>query len=693
MFVFAGVALAQTPAKDERSTQEQDQEAGHEWGWFKDYIQEKVQEWTGRKLTIGDLDIEISATPLVIAKDIAFENAQDKPPHLLEMKRLEFRINSLNLLEGNIVVPEITMIEPRLVLENYPGKGANWKFINTTGGGDGGLKQMPMIQQTTLKDGKIIYRETGKNVEVSATLDSFTQEIDKEKGIIRMQGEGQYEGQPLSLMIKAGFPQEENTTEQSYPLDAEIDIGDTVVRAEGTVKQPFKLAGLDVDVYLKGPGTSQFAALLPASLNDLPAYRLEGNFTTQNNVWHLNNLNGELGNIQVRLDGTVTDPLKMAGIDLQVVVKGPDIGALAEVLPVATDTLPDSGPNFRIATQLLSEGQTWRLKGLEAQLGDSEISASMSVNPNREPLQIQANLTSSELDLAKLADLAPEEEADDQIIPDTNILTPEYLHAVQGSIDFSGEKVVVPNAVLRNVDLELTLENGQLKVKPLQFQVVDGTFTGYMTVYGQNTPIESSLYVKVDELRLQEILAKAGGDPDAYGTLQGQARLRGTGRSPAAIAASADGNLFLIMRDGRMDSMLAELMGLDAGEALMVLMQDKEEPKLKIRCAVADFAVINGIMKAKTLVIDTVDTKFVGGGTIDLGKEIVDLALQGRAKDFSLLSADAAVYLSGDFTNLSISTDVPEALLSALTPIELGLGEDADCQALIDYARQDSSGE
>jgi hypothetical protein len=494
-------------------------------------------------------------------------------------------------------------------------------------------------------------------------------------------------------MIKAGFPQEEGTTEPPYPLDAEIKVGDTLVRAEGTVEQPFELAGLDVDVYLEGPGTSQFAALLPASLDNLPAYQLEGNVTTKNNVWHLNNLSGELGDIQVQVDGTVADPLTMAGIDLQVVVKGANIGALADVLPVAKDTLPDAGPAFRIATQVLSKDQTWRLEKLDAQLGDSEISGSMSVNPTMDPLQIQANLTSDELDLAKLADLVPEKETDDQIIPDTEILTPEYLHAVQGSIDFSGERVVVPNAVLQNVDLKLTLENGQLKVKPLQFQVVDGTFTGYTTVYGKNTPIESSFYVKVDELRLQELWEKTAGEPDAYGTLQGEARLRGNGRSPAALAASVDGNLFLIMRDGKMDSMLNELMGLDIGEALIVFAQDKEEPKLEIRCAVADFVVNDGVMKAESLIIDTVDTKFVGGGTIDLGKETVDLALQGRAKDFSLLSADAAVYLSGKFNNLSISTDVPEALLSLLTPIELGLGEDADCQALIEYVRQNSSEE
>jgi hypothetical protein len=146
-----------------------------------------------------------------------------------------------------------------------------------------------------------------------------------------------------------------------------------------------------------------------------------------------------------------------------------------------------------------------------------------------------------------------------------------------------------------------------------------------------------------------------------------------------------------------MDSLLTELMGLDAGEALIVFAQDvfadKEEPKLEIRCAVADFVVNDGVMKAETLIIDTTGTKFVGGGTIDLGKETVDLALQGRTKDFSLLSADAAVYLSGEFNNLSISADVPEALLSLLTPIELGLGEDANCQALINYARQNSSGE
>jgi hypothetical protein len=52
----------------------------------------------------------------------------------------------------------------------------------------------------------------------------------------------------------------------------------------------------------------------------------------------------------------------------------------------------------------------------------------------------------------------------------------------------------------------------------------------------------------------------------------------------------------------------------------------KNEP-VKIGCAVADFDLQSGDLRAKTLVLDTTDTNVTGEGHVDLGRERLDLKL------------------------------------------------------------------
>ena len=46
-----------------------------------------------------------------------------------------------------------------------------------------------------------------------------------------------------------------------------------------------------------------------------------------------------------------------------------------------------------------------------------------------------------------------------------------------------------------------------------------------------------------------------------------------------------------------------------------------KEKTYQLRCLVADFAVHNGTMETQMLLVDTTDTKVVGGGFIDLQKK------------------------------------------------------------------------
>jgi hypothetical protein len=141
------------------------------------------------------------------------------------------------------------------------------------------------------------------------------------------------------------------------------------------------------------------------------------------------------------------------------------------------------------------------------------------------------------------------------------------------------------------------------------------------------------------------------------------------------------------MAGGRLDSLIAELVGLDVGEAIIVALTDQKDT-VHLRCLIADFIVTKGKMQTQALLVDTSDTKIEGDGFIDIGEEVLNLKLIPRAKDFSLFSAEAPLYIKGTFSDIEASPKLGEVLLSLATPIKPGKQEDANCQELVTFVRQ-----
>jgi uncharacterized protein involved in outer membrane biogenesis len=137
------------------------------------------------------------------------------------------------------------------------------------------------------------------------------------------------------------------------------------------------------------------------------------------------------------------------------------------------------------------------------------------------------------------------------------------------------------------------------------------------------------------------------------------------------------------MAGGQLHGLLIELVGLDVAESIAAAFSGKEA-RVPIRCLLADFMVSDGKMQTQMLVFDTTDTKILGEGFIDLGEELVHLKLVPEAKDFSIFSAEAPMYLKGPLSKISAGPKIGEVLLSLAMPIKIGKRENVDCQALFD---------
>jgi AsmA family protein len=430
-----------------------------------------------------------------------------------------------------------------------------------------------------------------------------------------------------------------------------------------------------------------------------------------------------LGETRARLDGTLTQGPQRTGLTAQVALQGPDPARLSTLLPLSIPSLPA----YRVEGRLLHKGSTWTLKELKGSIGDSDLAGELSLDTGGKRLVLRGELHSQIFVVDELTGYAPEKKPG-RVEPE-NVQVPaqvqeevqERPQAIEVTLRFRSNKVIVAKIPLENFFTELQLHNDRLALTPT-FHLAGGTVHAQAQVDTQATPLHSTVHITMHQLNVQQLLAwlelrpedaakpntagkrettakpeatgkpamaskpEAAGKLGTAGKLDGQIALTGTGSSLADFLASANGNVLLSMAEGQLGKVLTELVGLDVAETIEKALA--REKAYQLRCLVADFAVHNGSMETQMLLVDTTDTKVIGGGFIDLRAKMLGLKLEPKAKDFSLFSAQAPLYIAGPLAKPATGPKLGEMLRSLSMPIKLGTPEHADCQAVLEASQR-----
>lgn len=412
------------------------------------------------------------------------------------------------------------------------------------------------------------------------------------------------------------------------------------------------------------------------------------------------------GGTKLALDGTMRDPIRLEGADFQLSLSGPD---LAEIFPIFGIPTPTTAP-YSLSGRMQRDEGRWRVDDLKGEVGESDLSGSVAIDPREEIPLIQANLLSRKLrliDLGGLIGLDPGEEDPSASVAPPGKVLPDVpvelarLRAADMDVQFTGQNVVVPDLPLREVDFHLILKGGQARLEPLRFKAEIGEIAGTVVLDGrQDVPI-GNFDLGIRNLGLRPFFKGTRFEPETEGALAGRIQLRGTGSSLSDILGTSDGEAVLVMENGTLSHLLVELAGLDAAEALANLIAGDDA--IKVRCFVSDFDVKKGMMQSRTLVLDTTDTNIKGKLALDLGQERLEGRLQPEPKDFSPLSARVPITLGGTFKEpavgveggkLALKGGAAVALGVLLTPLaaivpflDAGGGEDSPCRSLINQAQ------
>ena len=350
---------------------------------------------------------------------------------------------------------------------------------------------------------------------------------------------------------------------------------------------------------------------------------------------------------------------------------------------------------------------------------DSDLAGNLTLETGGRRPHLSADLVSQRLDFDDLAGFigatpatgpgeaanaeqkqeAKKEKQDQRVLPDEKVDLVR-LRATDMKIALTGKEVIAQKLPMEDFNATFLLDDGLLTVEPLAFGAADGRIAGSVVLNGREKVPVVSGDLQLSQLQLAKFFGNSDLAKEMGGTFGGHFALQGHGRSIAEILANSNGKVVLTMSGGKMSSHLLERVGGDIAESLGFRLT-KDKP-VKIRCAVADFDLQSGDLKAKTLVLDTTDTNVTGEGHIDLGSEKLDLKLNAHPKDPSLLAARTPVLIKGTLSDPKFGVDpsgviggAAAAVLSVflapiavlLPMIELGLGKDSPCNELIREAQ------
>ena len=614
----------------------------------------------GRELVIaGDLDIDwhFMHTDVHVEK-LRLANAPGYPDeNMASIETLDFSFKPLKLFIGKLEFGDIVLVKPRLILEKKSLVENNWQFpaLSTANAAQEAVEpdsrhDFPLIGMLELREGQVIYRDQTKGLTLDLALDTVVGEggeSDNKKSDRRftITGTGSIQDEAFELEVSGESLETLRDSTRDYPLTLRVTMGDTEVVVDGSFRDPIKLTGVDASLNIAGDNMANLFYLTAIPLPPTPPYTLAGQLTKKDGVWGYEAFNGEVGGSDLSGDLTY-------------------------------DTRGERG--------FLKANLTSNL------LDSQDLGGFIGLPPSGEeasPEQQQA---------------AAEKEASPNLIPDVPLRV-ERLRGTDLDVTLHAARIEAPNLPFKGMDVRFDLQDGLLKLDPLKVVLADGTIDGMIEVDAQQDVPPMKLDLNLRNLSLAQFFAGTRFADTTEGLFGGQITLTGQGASLAEVLAASNGELAIVIADGKISLLLMEASDLDIGQALpLFLGQDKST---RIRCGLADFNVEDGLLTSDVVVLDTEDSLLVGNMTIDMEDEVINAKLDAKPKDNSLLSLRVPVVVSGRLKEPEVGLDTERTLsrgaaavalgtllspFAAILPfIESGDAENTNCRELINRSRSD----
>jgi uncharacterized protein involved in outer membrane biogenesis len=301
-------------------------------------VSRAVSQATGRELLIeGDFRTLWSwGHPRFRAEKVSFANPDwASEEHMFRADAIEATVRVLPLLIGRVVLPEVHLERPEVFLELTPEGQRNW-LLDRDQKDEGGSRVH--ILALTLDDGYLQYDQPGVDTHIAVDLSTDA------NGLI-FTAKGQKNGLPLDATGRGGPALALRDNSTAYPLKAQVKIGPTAARLEGSMTNIVELARFDLAIELTGKSLSDLYDVIGIAFPETTPYRTSGRLIRDGKVTRYENFTGKVGasdlagSIQVDTSGKRAF---MSGEMTSKLLKLADLGAVVGTQqPTKDGVLPD----------------------------------------------------------------------------------------------------------------------------------------------------------------------------------------------------------------------------------------------------------------------------------------------------------------------------------------------------------------
>ena len=616
-----------------------------DWDWVRGPVARFASDATGRRVRIdGHLKVHLlTMTPRVTVGGLKIgQPSWAGDGDMAEVEELIVEAKLLPLLTGHVVMPLLELDKPNFDLRHDAKGRSNWSLGNGAKGG-----KLPPIQRFVVNDGHIHYVDLPRKLTITGMIDTNERAGGASAHAFSLNGEGSINTKPFTIRVSGG-PLINVKLNAPYPFSGDVRAGETHIVATGTIGKAFDLSTFNTQLHLTGRDLGDLYDLTGLVLPNTPAYELQGKLDHSGKEYDFTGIAGRIG-----------------GSDL----RGRFSVSTASGRPFVNAWLRSRTLDFKDMSALFGA----------APGGKGKASA--------KPAQKAAS--------AALA-------AQQRFLPDAPLAT-DRIQKMDARLDYAAESVTDTFLPLRHVQLKLKLDHGLLTADPLDFDFPQGRLTSQISLNGRGKVPVTSLDARLSNAELKNFVPSSkGAEAPIEGLFAARVKLTGAGDSVHRAAANSDGAVTLVIPHGHMRQAFAELLGVNAGKGLSLLLS-KNNAQTEVRCGVAAFDVRHGEMAARNIVFDTDVVRVNGTGSANLGSESFDLTFKGDTKKARLLHVWLPITVHGHFRSPQIGVQPGPAVaqggvalalgavlgpLAAILPfVDPGLGKSADCAALMAEAK------
>jgi len=584
-----------------------------DWNDARGYIESQATKALGREVKIaGTFDVDLGDPIRIRVEGLQVANTEWAAEETFaEVGVLEAELRLWPLLRGDIELPKLALIQPKVSMEKNEQGENNWTFGSdprkeaaeeTVKPDD--RQEIPIIERLVVDAGRVRYRDPTNDVDVNTNISTATGGNEQDE--VKLDGEGSFAGKPFKVDLRGGSLQFLRDARDPYPIRLEASAGDTKGKVEGSIKDPVKMEGADLSIALSGKDMGEVFPIFGIPAPKTRPYSLNAHLGREGQVWKVDGMQGKVGDSD--LSGTI-----------------------------AVDT---GGVRPRITADLASN----RLAAVDLAGFVGGSPKGSEDYPTKGPNRI---LPARKIDL-------------------------EMLRAADMDVRFNGKRVEAPYVPLDQLETHVTLNDGRLRMEPVRLGISGGgriAGTVQLDARQRNTPaLRTNLEVR--NVKLAQLFRETEFAREMGGTMAGRIELAGSGPTVADILAAVDGKIGLAVDGGRISSLAVKGLKTNILETLGVFLSgDRPMP---FNCFVVDMVAEKGILKSNALVLDTPETLVTGQGGVNLRTEQLDLRILGRAKQPQIFATHVPVTVGGTFKNPDIGVEAGESVARGAAAVALG---------------------